>query len=380
MKTKQLIVFSDDWGRHPSSCQHLVRRLLPDCEVTWVNTIGTRPVRFDWTTLKRGTEKIVQWAFAPKQPKSTTDTEPSPKTLNPLMWPSFSSPWNRRLNRKLLSRALKKNIVDLKDAVVLTTIPITADLVDAVEVDRWVYYCVDDFSVWPGLDSQTLAMLEKSLIQKVDHIVTAGSNLASLIKEQGKESTIISHGVDLEHWTNSATDNPPELFQDLEKPLAVFWGLIDQRLDLEYLQALSDSMTEGTVVLVGPQQNPSPELEKIPRLHCTGPVDYNQLPQIAEAADVLIMPYIDAPVTRAMQPLKLKEYLATGKPVVARDLPSVDQWADCLDVAQTPQEFAAAVNRRFTEKPSDSQVHARKRLLEEGWNSKAEQLKIILFD
>ena len=84
------------------------------------------------------------------------------------------------------------------------------------------------------------------------------------------------------------------------------------------------------------------------------------------------MPYIDAPVTRAMQPLKLKEYLATGKPVVARDLPANRAWAEALDLAATPDEFAAGVLRRlFTGLPVE-QAHARRQLANESWAAKAE--------
>ncbi len=57
-----LFVFSDNWGRHPSSCQHLVRHLLPQYGVTWVNTIGMRRPRRDLVTLKRGAEKLLEWS------------------------------------------------------------------------------------------------------------------------------------------------------------------------------------------------------------------------------------------------------------------------------------------------------------------------------
>jgi hypothetical protein len=100
------------------------------------------------------------------------------------------------------------------------------------------------------------------------------------------------------------------------------------------------------------------------------PVPFAQLPQLARAADVLIMPYIDAPVTRAMQPLKLKEYLATGTPVVVRDLPATREWQDCLDLAATPGEFSRLVRHRLTEGVSENQQRARVRLDGEGWSEK----------
>ena len=58
---RSLLVFSDDWGRHPSSCQHLVRCLLPRYEVHWVNTIGTRKPSWNFATLSRGLEKLRHW-------------------------------------------------------------------------------------------------------------------------------------------------------------------------------------------------------------------------------------------------------------------------------------------------------------------------------
>src|SRR5262245_53082249 len=106
-----LIVFSDDWGRHPSSCQHLIAKLLPHRRVTWVNQVGTRPPGLNWTTLTRGLGKLRQWVGlkkpAPPGPPSLKGrgeegNSPLPfreggpggvglSVLNPKMWPSFRS-------------------------------------------------------------------------------------------------------------------------------------------------------------------------------------------------------------------------------------------------------------------------------------------------
>ena len=64
-----LIVFSDDWGRHPSSCQHLIAKLLPHRHVTWVNTIGTRPPGLNWSTVTRGLGTVRQWLKRPTPPQ-----------------------------------------------------------------------------------------------------------------------------------------------------------------------------------------------------------------------------------------------------------------------------------------------------------------------
>ena len=169
-----LVVFSDDWGRHPSSCQHLIRNLLDRYPVLWVNTIGTRAPRFDVQTMKRVTEKLRQWGSSgfsknhepassgPSHTSSAALTHPNLSIVHPKMWPWFGSGRDRRLNRWLLSKQLKSLITQMPQPVVgLTTLPITADLPDALPVDRWVYYCVDDFSQWPGLDRDTLRRMDR---------------------------------------------------------------------------------------------------------------------------------------------------------------------------------------------------------------------------
>ena len=109
-----------------------------------------------------------------------------------------------------------------------------------------------------------------------------------------------------------------------------------------------------------------------PRVAYLPSLPYERLPSLAREAAVLIMPYADLPVTRAMQPLKLKEYLATGKPAVVRDLPANRDWADCMDMISTREEFIMAVRTRLeTGLPIEHQ-QARGRLAVEGWERKAQ--------
>jgi glycosyltransferase involved in cell wall biosynthesis len=374
LPSRELIVFADDWGRHPSSAQHLVRYLLSDFAVAWVNTIGTRSPKLTGAVMRRGLEKLLDWGGATTTPP---DSGPAPRICSPLMYPGFRSRWQRRVNADLLARFLCKQFPNLANTVILSAIPIVADLPERLHARRWVYYCVDDFSAWPGLDSQPLRLMEQKLVARVDRIVAASENLAARMRSMGRESHVISHGVDLEHWLGGG--RPTSLLKDFERPIALFWGLIDRRLDVSALRALAQSMAVGTIVLVGPQQDPDPALDALTRLKRPGPSPYENLPALAAEADVLIMPYADLPVTRAMQPLKFKEYLATGRPVVSTRLPAIAGWDDCLDIVDSPAEFAAAVRRRSGTQLPNAQSAARERLRRESWKVKAEHLVDVLF-
>ena len=368
-----LLVFSDDWGRHPSSCQHLIRHLLPQHPVWWVNTIGTRKPNWSFNTLKRGFAKLGEWCFPST---SIPRQNANPIVLSPRMWPTFASFWSRSLNRWLLERALRPVIRAMPEApVALTTIPLVADLIGHLPVRRWVYYCVDDFTQWPGYDGETLRLMETSLITRVDRRIAVSQHLVERFERLGQPSTLLTHGIDPDFWQPQQQQPVPELTK-LPRPIYLFWGLIDQRMEEEWVAYLASRINgQGSIVLVGPEAEPAVRLRNNSSLHFTGAVPIDRLPHFAQVADVLVMPYRDIPATQAMQPLKLKEYLATGKPVVVRDLPATREWAEALDLAATAEEFAGVAQRRATEGLPPSQMQARERLQSESWATKAQLLR-----
>jgi glycosyltransferase involved in cell wall biosynthesis len=365
-----LLVFADDWGRHPSSPQHLIRLLLARHEVYWVNTIGTRPPGLDFATCRRTLEKLRAWAFPSGKRQLPL---PGLHVLSPKMSPWFRTAFDRRLNRFLLSRQLTPLLQSLPTPpVAVTMVPIVADLMGDLPVRRWVYYCVDDFTEWPGLDHVPLRQMEEQLVLQADLHITVSEVLQDRLAQMGVASRLLTHGVDLDFWAprEDGYAPVPEL-QGLEPPLIVFWGVTDRRMDLAFLRRLAADLTVGTIVLVGRELNPDPEVYAIDRVVHVGVLPYPYLPRVASQAAVLVMPYADLPVTRAIQPVKLKEYLITGKPTVVRDLPAVRPWADCLDMAGTPEAFSQAVRLRLAKGLPDEQRRARARLVKESWEEKA---------
>jgi glycosyltransferase involved in cell wall biosynthesis len=364
-------VFADDWGRHPSSCQHLVRHLLDRYPVWWVNTIGTRPPRLDLATFRRGLAKARQWLGLADRRRSVPANL---RVLNPRMWPRFTRAGDRWLNRQLLVRQLGPLLGALPaPPIAITTLPIVADVMCDLPVRRWVYYCVDDFGRWPGLDQAALREMEEGVVRRADVIVAVSEALQERLAGMGRESQLLTHGIDLDFWQARAP--VPALLGGLERPLVLFWGVVDGRMDVAIVEQVAAEMNGGTVVLLGPAADPDRRLYRASRVVHLPPVPFEQLPGVAAAVDVLIMPYADLPVTRAMQPLKLKEYLATGLPAVVRDLPATREWGDCLDLADTPAEFARLVRLRMTTGLPETQKAGRTRLANESWAEKARELE-----
>lgn len=374
-----LVVFSDDWGRHPSSSQHLVSRLLGTRPVLWVNTVGTRAPRLDLGSARRALEKLRHWsgrtARAPDDAgtgRADEDARRAPRVVSPRMWPSFASRTARLVNRRLLGAALAPELARLPaDPVIVTTLPIVADLVGSLRARSWVYYCVDDFGTWPGYDGRTLGAMERALLARVDTVICASEVLARRVQGLGARPVVLTHGVDLAAWRTGCEGAPAPELEGLEPPHVVFWGVIDRRMDVGWIAALSASLRTGSIVLIGPTEDPDRALRALPRVALRPAVAFGRLPAIAARASVLAMPYADTTATRAMQPLKLKEYLATGRPVVARALPSTTPWRDACDVCDTADAFVRAVHARLDGRVPDAQRRARTRLEGESWDDKA---------
>jgi glycosyltransferase involved in cell wall biosynthesis len=305
------------------------------------------------------------------------------------MWPWFTSALDRQLNRALLLGQLRRALRTLPEPpIAITKIPIVADLMGRLPVRRWVYYCVDDFAQWPGLDQATLRCMEQEVVERADTVLAASATLRDRLAGMGRDALLLTHGVDLEMWRAPGDDHqgtraprsPVRIpgLDRLRRPLLVFWGLIDLRIDTTFVQRLAVDLEMGTLVFAGPVTNGGDVLPRSPRVCQLPPMPHQQLPLLAREADVLIMPYADLPVTRASQPLKLKEYLATGKPAVVRDLPSTRCWADCLDLAATPEAFSQAVRQRLATGLPEAQRKARSRLESETWSEKARLFEQVL--
>ncbi|MEM7680461.1 MAG: hypothetical protein AAF288_00750 [Planctomycetota bacterium] len=408
----RLIVFSDDWGRHPSSCQHLVRELMrqrPGLDVLWVNSIGMRRPNLSRSDLRRALGRI----FASRRKPTSRDaagplgaSDPAAlRIVSPWMYPGFRSAWQRRFNARRMIRAVCRGLASSKtqgepvSTTLLTTLPITADLIDplrdAGEIDRVVYYAVDDFSVWPGVDGGAMDAMERAQAGRVDAVVCAGEVLRDRVRSMlpctdGRRDAVkqLSHGVDLELWGTDCETEAPNAEatapRSALRSAALFWGLIDERMDLGWLRSLATEPPGVSIDLVGPVQAGF-DRPDVSGVTLCGPASYIDLPKRAQRADVLVMPYVDAPVTRAMAPLKLLEYLAAGwpggfKPVVVRDLPATRPWADCCDVVSTQAEFVRVCRERVeTGCPPDQAEARQRRLPAESWSEKARELGRLLF-
>ncbi len=265
---KHLLIFSDDWGRHPSSCQHLTQHLLKRYPVTWVNTIAMRPPRLDRMTILRARKNSGNGsAVHNRQMQLPSPTPHSLQSLDVALDVSRLGPRIKWL------ASFSRSTCPGSDAIAITTLPIVAPFLNQLPVQRWIYYCVDDFALWPGLSGRALRIQERQLVKRAETVVAASENLAANLRPFHSRIELMTHGVDLEFWRSPSFTSELS-FANREGPFAIFWGVVDRRMNADWVIALADAMEQGTVLLVGPQQDPDLRLLHHPRIYTPRAASY----------------------------------------------------------------------------------------------------------
>jgi glycosyltransferase involved in cell wall biosynthesis len=213
--------------------------------------------------------------------------------------------------------------------------------------------------------------MEKKLVYRANILIAGSEAIQSKFAQTGRTSHLLKHGVDLDHWKPINKGSAIPQLDGLQRPLIACWGIRDQHLDVAFLRRLAADLQNGTIVVAASETDSDLGLDGIDRVVCLPPLSYEQLPRLAREAEVLIMPHTALPDTCTSLPMRLKEYMASGKPVVAREMPMNRSWADCLDRVGTPESFSQTVRLRLRTKLPEDQERSRTRLVDESWTDKA---------
>ncbi|WP_413580675.1 glycosyltransferase [Bdellovibrio sp. HCB288] len=375
LRNRDLIVFGEDFARHPHSLEHLLRPLFKQNRFIWIETIGLRSPKFNLYDLKRVVGKIAGW-LGPKQVQPQREIPANITVVSPFMIPFNQFALIRAFNRWSVARSVRKCIQELgfQNIITVTSVPNSSDYVGDFNETLKVYICVDEFSLWPGLDYEMVRKMEEKLLSKCD-VVFATSQALTESKSNGASKTVLlTHGVEFDHFNIGGK-------QKTEKLKICYYGLFDERSDQQLLIDLAKALPEASLEIIGNVVCDITRLKDEKNIHFLGLVSYAELPKAIKDMDVFILPYVRNELTDNLNPLKLKEYLSTGRPVIATALPEVVKLQDYLFVGKDGAEFAAIVNglEAASLQPKGSQA-LQYLQASETWEAKAELFTKVLSD
>jgi len=344
------VVFGDDWGRHPSTLQHIFRHIAARYPVVWVNGIGHRSPRLNPTDLKRTWEKLARVAGREPVAKLSADRSLGGNIPAAIIEPHVL-PWHqfqlaRAFNTWSLTRAITRRLNALgsrRKPVLVTGSPPSVGVLGRLGELVSVYYVLDDFLFYPTYTASMLAPLEGQLLNRVDMVVTTAASLTRSKFPRSGRAFHLPQGVNYSHFSQ-ATSMPADL-AGIAPPRIGFAGGLSTQCDVALLSRMAEEFRGASLVLVGPVGLGKKELEPLarPNVHILGERPYALLPAYVQHFDVGIIPYVLSGWTVAVDPLKLLEYLAAGLPVVTTSIPEVAKYRDSVAVADSANAFILAV-------------------------------------
>ncbi|MDY7230723.1 spore coat polysaccharide biosynthesis glycosyltransferase ExoP [Hyalangium rubrum] len=373
LRGRDLVVFSNDWDGDPLSKVHIMRILSRDNRVLWVNSIGNRAPKANTHDLQRIWKKLSTFT------EGIREVEPNLFVLAPLAIPFYGSEAVRAANRELLRlqvrRAMKK--LHFKRPISWSFLPASAPVSGTLGEEFVVYHCVDEFSAFSDTNGRHIAELEDRLLRKADVVITSAERLRENKAKVNPRTVLVRHGVDFQHFVKACDPATaiPEDIANLPKPIIGFFGLMADWVDQEAIIATAKAHPEGSVVIIG---KVAPDcdvtaMKAVPNIHFLGRKPYTSLPGYSRAFDVALMPFTVNELTLNANPLKVREYLAAGLPVVSTDIPEVRKVGLCK-VATSTEDFVRKVDECLAEGAGPSRERA-ERIFHESWDARVEEIR-----
>ena len=237
----------------------------------------------------------------------------------------------------------------IKEYVFWYYTPMAMRFTDHLKPNASVYDCMDELSAFKGANSQ-LPMLERELFQHVDLVFTGGQSLYEAKCTQHPGVHAFPSSIDASHFgkARTAVEEPADQ-ASIPHPRLGFFGVIDERFDIELLDAVARKRPDWNFVIVGPVVKIDPEsLPKHANVHYLGSKKYEELPHYLAGWDVALLLFARNDSTRFISPTKTPEYLAAGIPVISTSIRDVVRpYGDLklVEICDRPDEFIAAAER-----------------------------------
>jgi glycosyltransferase involved in cell wall biosynthesis len=373
---QDIICFANDWDSDPLSKKHIMLRLARRNRILWVNSIGTRNPRASARDLRRAAGKLWQFARGHRQVSENIFV------YSPLAVPFHGSHAARQVNKQWLSWSVRRACEELgfQDPITWTFLPSTADVAGTLGEKLILYHCVDEFSEFTGTDKPALLAMEQRLIQKSDVFIVSSGPLYEAKREYNPNTFLVTHGVDVQHFRKACDSDTrvPEELAALPRPVIGFFGLVADWVDLEMIRSLASSRPDWSFVLIGKLDTGTEAVRGLANVHLFGRRDYALLPAYCKGFSVAILPFAVNALTKAANPLKLREYLAAGLPVVATPIPEAERLRNLIRIGETREQFLEQIEGLLAEQRNGPQLWVSRAMDEESWDEKVAEIGRIV--
>jgi len=384
IRDQSIICFAgeDWWYHHPHSKNHIMRRLArAGNRVMFVNSISMGlPSLASPDLLGKIKRKLRSYA------KAVRRAEDGIIVVSPPVLPFYSNRLGRALNRRLLVAQIKMLMVayDFRDPVLWVAIPTAREVVGHLGERALIYQVSDKYEanrMDHATGSNIIAEMHREMLDRADLIYYSGRKLieeeTAAHPEITSKAKLLAQAVDFEHFASATAKDwlVPADIADVPRPRLGYFGAIETwLLDQELIRTVSRKRPDWHWVLMG-LKAARLAIEDLPNVHYLGSKPYAEMPCYAAHFDVCVLPWVtDNEFVSYGSAIKVREYLATGKPVVMTPLYEYEQMDGLLRIARSYDDFIAKVEDALTCDTEAMRVARQQAVKASTWDARAEEV------
>ena len=304
---------------------------------------------------------------------------------SPFTLPVHHIYWARPINEVILRFQIKRIMrkLSIVSPLIWVACPPACDTAIKLKKEKLVYQRTDRYEDDPQVDRETILNYDKKLKANADITVYVNKSLYDNEADQCRRAFFLDHGVDYDIFASAQNSHDvPKEMVNLRKPVVGYFGrLADHKLDVKFVNRIIQLLPEFTFVFVG---YASPECRNMfigDNVRVIPKQPYKKIPHYGKCFDVAILPWGINKWTEAANPIKLKEYLALGKPVVSTPaFTELQRYLDVVYEAKTPEEFAECIKKAYSQNNPELIEKRRQKVANASWDSKAESMLREIFN
>jgi glycosyltransferase involved in cell wall biosynthesis len=320
--------------------------------------------------------------------KLARTTDEGITVVSPAVIPFFGSRAATIANRRLLTSQIAglARRRGLSRPILWIAIPTAIEVVGRMNESLVVYHVSDKYdanTMDHATDPAFIRSLHERAIESADLIFYSSRKLLAEATRGLERSHLLEQAVDFDHWARIA-NRDLRVASEIEKiprPRIGYFGAIEPWLiDQQLIQQAARERPEWNWIFIG-NKSRGLEIENLPSVHFLPPVGYNELPNYAAGFDVCVLPWsTDVTFTSYGSAIKVREYLASGKPVVIAPLPEYEPMSDVLRIARSRDQFLELVAEALREEGAEL-AKARQESVRDGtWDARAEWVSGLIVD
>lgn len=370
-----IVCFGDsDWWYHNRGHLdfQLMRRYAETGRVLYINSIVVRKFNVqEGTMFLRRLQRKVRSILRGMRPSGVENMT----VYSPFSMPVHHIIGARYLNRLALSLQVGHcmRTLSMAEPIVWVVCPGAAEVAIRLPHTKLVYQRSDRYEDFPGLDSKQIRLYDQLLKRHADLVIYVNRDMWIQERSDCRKAIFLDQGVDYELFAHAHRDQyVPEEMKRIPHPIVGIHSGIDvHKLDLSLVERLADILPEVSIVLIGGSSIDLSGLSSRKNVYVLGKKPYEQIPHYAKCFDVCFLPFPQNRWIAAANPIKLKECLALGKPIVSVPCSAVEAYKDIVYVASDVNAFAEAVTKACTENDPGLVAARRERVSGSTWEAKA---------